>query len=88
MRFLFRKGAIEMVSYIHKVGKAGYYEMLKQGFVASRETFSILIKELEKEGIVARKLINSRPPRVEYSLTKKGKEVAENLSKLDKILRR
>lgn len=85
---MFRKGAIEMVSYIHKVGKAGYYEMLKQGFVVSRETFSILIKELEKEGIVARKLINSRPPRVEYSLTKKGKEVAENLSKLDKILRR
>lgn len=77
-----------MVSYIHKVGEAGYYEMLKQGFVASRASFAIPIKELEKEGIVARKLIDSRPPRVEYSLTSKGKEVAENLSKLDKILRR
>ena len=85
---MFRKGAIEMISYIHKVGEAGYYEMLKQGFVASRRTFAILIKELEKEGIVARELINSRPPRVKYSLTKKGKEVAENLSKLDKILLR
>ncbi|GAI51072.1 unnamed protein product [marine sediment metagenome] len=62
--------------------------MLKQDFVASRRTFSIIIKELEKEGIVTRKLIDSRPPRVKYSLTKKGKEVAENLSKLDKILRR
>ncbi len=77
-----------MIFYIHKVRNAGYYEMLKQGFVASRATFAILIKELEKEGIVARKLIDSRPPRVKYSLTKKGEEVAENLSKLDKILRR
>lgn len=87
MRFLFRKGAIETIFYLHKVGKAGYYEMLKQGFVASRETFSILIKELEKESIVARKLIDSRPPRVEYALTSKGKEVAETLNKLDKTLR-
>lgn len=85
---MFRKGAIEVISYLRKVGKAGYYVMLKQGFVASRETFSILIKELEKEGIVARKLIDSRLPRVEYGLTSKGKEVAETLSKLDKILRR
>jgi DNA-binding HxlR family transcriptional regulator len=88
MRFLYRKGAIEMIFYLRKVGKAGYYEMLKLGFVASRETFSILIKELEKESIVTRKLIDSRPPRVEYSLTSKGKEVAEILNKLNKILQR
>ncbi len=77
-----------MISYIHKVGEAGYYELLKQDFVASRATFAILIKELETGGILVRKLIDSRPPRVKYSLTKKGEGVAENLSKLDKILRR
>jgi DNA-binding HxlR family transcriptional regulator len=87
MRFLFRKGAVEAILYLHRVGRAGYYEMLKQGFVVSRETFSILIRELEREGIVARRLIDSRPPRVEYSLTGKGREVAEALSRLDKILR-
>lgn len=87
MRFLFRKGAVEAILYLHRVGRAGYYEMLKQGFVVSRETFSILIRELEREGIVARRLIDSRPPRVEYSLTGKGREVAEALSRLDEILR-
>jgi DNA-binding HxlR family transcriptional regulator len=87
MRFLFRKGAVEAILYLQRVGRAGYYEMLKQGFVVSRETFSILIRELEREGIVARRLIDSRPPRVEYSLTGKGREVAEALSRLDEILR-
>jgi hypothetical protein len=50
MRFLFRKGAVEAILYLHRVGRAGYYEMLKQGFVVSRETFSILIRELERGG--------------------------------------
>jgi len=87
-RFLFRKGAIEVISYLRKVGKAGYYEMLKQGFVVSRGTFSNLMKKLGEENILARRIIDSHPPRVEYRLTDKGKEVAEMLNKLDKTLQR
>ncbi len=37
---------------------------------------------------VARKLIDSRLPRVEYSFTSKGKEVVEILSRLDEILQK
>ena len=87
-RFLFRKGAIEIISYLRKVGKAGYYETLKQGFVVSRETFSNVMKELQQQGIVARKVIDSHPPKVRYSLTPKGREVAEMLNRLDKTLQR
>lgn len=75
-----------MISYLHKARKAGYYEMLKQNFVVSRETFSNLIKELEEKGVVTRRLIDSRPPRVEYSLTDKGSKVAKTLDSLEKIL--
>lgn len=75
-----------MILHLRK-GEAGYYKLVKQNFVGSRETFSLLVKTLEKEGIVERKLIDSRPPRVQYNLTRKGKEVAEILLKLDRVLK-
>jgi len=83
---LFRKGVIEVIFFLNKVGKAGYYEIYKQNFVVSRQTFANLLKRLEKEGIVNRKVIENRPPRVEYSLTEKGKKVAEMLDAFNKII--
>lgn len=83
---MFKKGIIEAIFYLDRVEKAGYYEIYKQNFVVSRQTFANLLKELEKKGIVKRKVIEGRPPRVEYSLTEKGKEIARILDKLDKIL--
>lgn len=77
-----------MISHLRKAGEVGYYRLLKQNFVGSRETFSTLLKELEKENIVRRRVLNTRPPRVMYSLTSRGKEVARVLERLDKILRK
>jgi len=86
LRFLFAKGVIETILYLNKTGKAGYYELYKQGFVVSRQTFANILKRLEKKGIVSRRVIDERPPRVEYRLTEKGKEVAEILLSLNEIL--
>lgn len=83
-RFLFRKGVIEVVFYLDKAGNAGYYEIYKRNFVVSRQTFANLLKGLEEKGIVNRKVLESRPPRVEYSLTSKGKRVADILSDLER----
>jgi DNA-binding HxlR family transcriptional regulator len=77
---------MEVVFYLDKVGKAGYYEIYKQDFVVSRQTFANLLKELEDKGIVSRKVINERPPRVEYSLTEKGKEMARILNELNQMI--
>ena len=85
-RFLFGKGVIDVIFYLDKFGKAGYYKIYKQNFVVGRQTFGNILKKLEKEGIVNRKVVDSRPPRVEYSLTEKGKVIAEILYKLDKAL--
>lgn len=85
-RFLFAKGIIETIQYIDKNGKAGYYELYKQGFVVSRQAFSNLLKVLEENGIASRKVIENRPPRVEYSLTSKGKEIATLLKQINEII--
>lgn len=76
-----------MILYLRGVEKANYYTLLKQGFVGSRETFSLLLKALEDGGVVERKLIDSRPPKVEYSLTRKGRAVAELLERLERVLK-
>ena len=83
---LFGKGVIETILYIEKTGKAGYYEIYKQGFVVSRQAFSNTLKLLEEHGIAERKLIENRPPRVEYSLTNKGKEIADLLKRLNELV--
>jgi DNA-binding HxlR family transcriptional regulator len=85
-RFLFKKGVIEVILFLNKIGKAGYYEIYKQNFVVSRQTFANLLKKLEKERIINRKVIENRPPRVEYSLTEKGTQIAKILTKLEKTL--
>ena len=77
-----------MILHIHKVGEISYYQLLKKGFLKSRESFSILLKELEKENIVERRVLDMRPPRALYALTSEGKDVAEVLEKLEKILRK
>lgn len=71
---------MEVIFYLDKIGRAGYYEIYKQNFVVSRQTFANLLKELEDKGIVNRKVIEGRPPRVQYSLTEKGKEIAKILN--------
>lgn len=86
LRFLFGKGIIDIILFIDKFGKAGYYELYKQNFVVSRQSFSNALKSLEKNGIADRKVIENRPPRVEYSLTSKGKEIAASLKHIDEIL--
>ena len=86
IRFLFKKGMIEVLSYLSKVERANYYAIQKQGFVGSRQTFANLLKELEKRGIVNREVLASRPPRVEYSLTNRGKEIARILEMLKKAV--
>jgi DNA-binding HxlR family transcriptional regulator len=80
------KGVIKAILYIDKSGKAGYYELCKQGFVVSRQAFSDLLKLLEEHGIADRKLIENRPPRVEYSLTSKGKEIAVILKRQNELI--
>ena len=78
---------IEVILYLDRVGKARYYDIYKQNFVVSRQTFADILKKLENEGIVERNIIEARPPMVEYHLTEKGKNIAKILKELQKHLK-
>jgi len=45
----------------------------------SSKTLAILLKELEKSGILSRKSYNEIPPRIEYRLTDKGQALTASI---------
>jgi len=45
-------------------------------------TLSARLKELEEQGVIARRLYSEHPPRLEYHLTEKGKTLAPVLKAL------
>jgi DNA-binding HxlR family transcriptional regulator len=65
------KQAILFVIYQNEVIR---YNTLKKALLTiTHKTLSQQLKELETSGIVNRKQYNVMPPKVEYSLTEKGK---------------
>ena len=82
LRVFFRKGVIDVVFYLNEVEEAGYYEIYRQGYVVSRQTFADLLRMLEEQGLVNRRVTDDRPPRVNYSLSQKGGRVASILRSL------
>ena len=48
-------------------------------------TLTARLTELEQAGILARLLIDDRPPRVEYQLTKRGRRIAATVARLGEL---
>ena len=70
---------------IHAIGlsdKARFNELKKMLVSISSTSLAERLKELEQRGIVQRRVYPETPPRVEYSLTKKGRELQELLLRL------
>ena len=49
----------------------------------SPKTLSARLKELEKHGVVSKKVFDEMPLRVEYSLTKKGESLKALISQME-----
>lgn len=63
-------------------GVVRYGELKKYIKTISHKSLSADLKELEKDGLVNRKSYGSIPPKVEYSLTEKGKSLMSILDEL------
>jgi DNA-binding HxlR family transcriptional regulator len=70
-----KKWAICIVNHLGRVKSLRYNQIKNEIGVISPKTLSDTLKVLEKEGLIKRTVYPETPPRVEYSLTKKGDEL-------------
>lgn len=63
-------------------GVVRYNELKRYIKTISHKTLSTSLKELENDGLVLRKEYPQIPPKVEYSLTDKGKSLMQILDRL------
>jgi len=56
--------------------------------IPSRGTLSLNLKHLEREGLIQRRVVATKPIQSLYSLTEKGARVAGKLAEVRKILQR
>jgi DNA-binding HxlR family transcriptional regulator len=54
--------------------------------VRSRSTLSLSLKDLQAEGLVRRRVLDTQPVQTFYGLTKKGILVAQKLQELQSIM--
>lgn len=59
-----------------------YNELKRYIKIISHKTLSSSLKELEKDGLIIRKEYPQIPPKVEYSLSEKGKSLMKILDQL------
>ncbi len=80
--FLSKKWTISIVVTIGNFKRLRFNDLLSRLERTTAKTLSARLKELEKEGIVRRDFYSEIPPRVEYSLTKTGKQLFRALHSL------
>lgn len=70
-----KKWAICIVNHLGREPSLRYNEIKNTIGAISPKTLSDTLKVLEREGLISRKVSPESPPRVEYSLTDKGREL-------------
>ena len=70
-----KKWGLLIVNEIGNHGSLRYKDLLDELKGISPSTLASMLKELQTEDIISRQAFNEIPPRVEYSLTKRGLEL-------------
>jgi len=77
-----KKWAICLIDHLSRQPSFRYNEIKNHIGAISPKTLSQTLKTLEKEGLVSRQVYPETPPRVEYGLTTKGRELQAALRPL------
>lgn len=80
--FLSKKWTISLIVTLGNFKQLRFNNLKERLQYATAKTLSDRLKELEKEGIIQRRSYAEIPPRVEYSLTKKGRFLMQALHPL------
>jgi DNA-binding HxlR family transcriptional regulator len=76
VRSIFGKWSSDVLVALHALPSAGFEELRRSLTGISPRVLSLKLKELEQNGMLHRQILDSRPPRVRYSLTERGWTVA------------
>lgn len=79
-----KKWTLQLIAVIGNNEKIRYSEILEKLGCISPKSLADRLKELEKERLIKREAYAEIPPRVEYSLTKDGIELRNNIIQLMK----
>jgi DNA-binding HxlR family transcriptional regulator len=75
--------SIQILLYLLKKGEVRHSELSE--IVNSRGTLSLSLKDLVEEGLIQRRVLDTKPIQSHYSLTEKGALVAKEMHEI-KIL--
>jgi DNA-binding HxlR family transcriptional regulator len=76
VRAVFGKWSTEVLVALHLAPSVGFEELRRSLPGISPRVLSLKLKGLEQHGMVRREILDSRPPRVRYTLTERGWTVA------------
>ena len=77
-----RKLSLLIVNEVGNNGALRYNDLLFELEGISPSTLASTLKELQKENIISRESFKEIPPHVEYTLTKRGKELRRAITPL------
>ncbi|MGI0072282.1 MAG: winged helix-turn-helix transcriptional regulator [Nitrosotalea sp.] len=70
-----KKWGLLIINEIGNHGKLRYNELMSELKGISPSTLASMLKDLEKEDLIQKEVFREIPPRVEYSLTTRGREL-------------
>lgn len=76
-RIVFSKWSVDILALLYTNRFIGFQELRKGLRTISSRVLSLKLKQMEGLGLVQRAVLQTRPPRVQYSLTEKGLKVAK-----------
>lgn len=79
-----KKWGLLIINEIGNHGRLRYNKLMSELEGISPSTLASMLKDLEKEGLIKKELFREIPPRVEYSLSTRGKELREAIIPLIK----
>jgi len=75
---------VQVLLFIRNQGEVRYSKLSE--LISSRGTLSLNLKHLEREGLIQRRVVVTKPIQSFYSLTEKGAKVARKLADVKKTL--
>jgi len=76
--------AAKVLLFLYEKGEVRYTDLTN--LISSRGTLSTNLKELEKERLIQRRVIATKPIESYYSLSEKGQEVAKRFNEIQKLI--